>query len=423
MLCALPVCYLQAQASWPKAKISRRTAIVEVVEKIGPAIVNISTERLVATRSPFFNDFFGRFHPRVQKTHSLGSGVVIDSHGFIVTNHHVIARASKINITLDNEKNFYADLIASNEEHDLALLKIDSPNPLTAISWGDSDDILIGETAIALGNPFGLQNSVTTGVISATDRTIAINNKNNFSDFIQTDTAINPGNSGGALLNIHGQLVGINTAIYSQGQGLGFAIPIKRVRKVVGELLNYRNLKQLWLGLKVKEISRRKLNWLVKVTKVTPHSPAHLAKIMPNDEIVAVDNNPVQSLFDFRKFIYAKNIGDSVTLQLKSKGQMRTLALQVAPLPLSYKQRQIWQKMGVMVQNSSEGVMVTKIRSNSSAGRIGIETGDILVAIGGYRIRSVREFKLLLGHLDAGDAVSIVLIKNRRRLGGTLVIE
>lgn len=300
--------------------VDRRTPVVRVVEQVGPAIVNISTERIVKGHftpdfDEFFDEFFGGYRHKIFKTKSLGSGVIVDRSGFIVTNEHVIQRASKITIILSDGRKFQAQVLGSNSQNDIALLKIDTTMSLTSIKWANSDDILIGETAIALGNPFGLKNSVTTGVLSATNRTLSIRGKKTFHDYIQTDAAINPGNSGGALLNILGELVGINTAIYAKGRGLGFAIPSKRVREVIGTLIDYEKDKKFHLGLEFEEDFAKNR---VKVSAIHPKSPANNIKV--GDIIVRINGQRVQSIFDLKKILYQKQAGDRIRLIVKSAG-------------------------------------------------------------------------------------------------------
>jgi serine protease Do len=413
--------------AWPQ-QVSRRTPVVEVVEKVGPAIVNISTERLVDNNptpmfDDFFNDFFGKYHPRTHTSRSLGSGVIVDSQGFIVTNAHVIRRASKISVTLSDKRAFSAEVLALDTKNDLAIIKIDSEEPLPSVHWGNSADILIGETVIALGNPFSLQNSVTTGVVSATNRSIALEGELLFDDFIQTDAAINPGNSGGALLNIFGQLIGINTAIVSQGQGLGFAIPVNRVRQTLGLLLDPGKLKQLWLGVEWQETQTTQTTWLLKASRIYPQSPAVKAGIRRGDLVVAVDDFPVHCLFDLNKRLYFKKAGDKVVLHLSSNGIDRDVALEVAAFPAMIQYPAIWDKLGVAVVESRAGLIVQRVRSESSADRIGMQVGDILLSVGGYTMRKAEELDLIVQKVSGGDSVAILLLRKGKRMGGTLVIE
>ncbi|MBA3019410.1 MAG: trypsin-like peptidase domain-containing protein [Proteobacteria bacterium] len=233
----------------------RENAVVMAVRKVSPAVVNISSEFEVRKRSnpfsglgvdPFFDSFFKDFFDpgleRQQKRTSLGSGVIIDGkRGFILTNSHVITKTGTITVTLKDEREFTANIVGADPDSDLAVLQITSKTPLPAIEMGSSEDIMIGETVIAIGNPFGFSNTVTTGVISAINRGISAEDRV-FHDFIQIDASINPGNSGGPLLNINGELIGINTAIYAKAQGIGFAIPINKAKKLYLTLYNTEKL-------------------------------------------------------------------------------------------------------------------------------------------------------------------------------------
>jgi len=226
--------------SYPTAG-SRRTPVVIAVEKTAPAVVNISTERTVEVepfplQDPFFRQFFGRFadprmlQPMYQKQTSLGSGFIVSQNGLVLTNRHVLQQRAKITVQLADERTFSAKMVAASDKPDLALLKINSKQPLPVVTLGASSDLMIGESTIAIGNPFGLSHTVTVGVVSALHRQLK---DTDYSDVIQTDAAINPGNSGGPLLNIDGQVIGINTAIYAEGQGIGFAIPVDAAKQFI----------------------------------------------------------------------------------------------------------------------------------------------------------------------------------------------
>ena len=257
-----------ARAGAPETNPARRSRVVEAVERASPAVVNISTEQVVVQRGnpfggdPFFEQFFRDFfdsRPRRSTRTSLGSGVIVQSDGTILTNEHVILRGGHIHVTLADGREFEAKLVGRDADSDLAVLRINAGS-LPHIALGHSDDLMIGETVIAIGNPFGLSHTVTTGVVSAVKRNLQTGGRT-FTDFIQTDASINPGNSGGPLLNINGELIGINTAIYGNAQGIGFAIPVDRAHRVVDKLVSGRQPPEpdanslAWdmLGLQVQE--------------------------------------------------------------------------------------------------------------------------------------------------------------------------
>src|SRR5210317_937791 len=249
----------------PSLAYERRSAVVDTVAKAGPAVVNIRTEQIVQRRSSpffgfgdsFFDDFFRQFsQTRSYRTQSLGSGAIIDSRGYLVTNAHVVEKASKIYVALPGErKEREASLVGLDQSTDLAVIKVVAEQSLPYLTFADDDDLLLGETVIAIGNPLGLENSVTTGVVSAPKRRLP-DGEGGVSVFIQTDALINPGNSGGPLLDINGRLIGINTAIIQQAQGIGFAIPIKVVRRIVEDLIAHGRVRPAYSGILPGEISR-----------------------------------------------------------------------------------------------------------------------------------------------------------------------
>ncbi len=249
---------------------SRENEVVKAVRKVSPAVVNISSEYEVYARTnpfsgfatdpffdSFFKDFFDRGAERRYKKQSLGSGVIIDGkRGFILTNAHVIAKTGKITAVLMDERELEVQIVGADPDSDLAVLRVNSPNPLPSTEMGDSGDMMIGETVIAIGNPFGFSNTVTTGVISAVNRSIRAEDRE-YHDFIQTDASINPGNSGGPLLNINGELIGINTAIYAKAQGIGFAIPINKAKRIISDLIQHGEVIPAWIGLTVQNVDER----------------------------------------------------------------------------------------------------------------------------------------------------------------------
>ncbi|MBW1692833.1 MAG: trypsin-like peptidase domain-containing protein, partial [Deltaproteobacteria bacterium] len=257
------------------AEHDRENAVVRAVRKVSPVVVNISTEFEVRKRTnpfsgfgfdsyfdSFFRDFLDPgFEHRYKRT-SLGSGVIIDGkRGFILTNEHVIKKTGTINVVLKDGREFSAQIVGADPDSDLAVLRIASKSQLPGIEMGDSDNIMIGETVFAIGNPFGFSNTVTTGVISATNRSFRVNDTV-YHDFIQTDASINPGNSGGPLLNINGELIGINTAIYAKAQGIGFAIPINKAKRIVSDLIKYGEVVHAWIGITVQKIDERLSQYL-----------------------------------------------------------------------------------------------------------------------------------------------------------------
>src|SRR3954471_24708886 len=279
LLTSLLTPFLDDRAAAQTPQSARRTPLVSVVEKISPAVVNISAQATVREADPFFG-MFGLGTER--QAQSLGSGLIIDRNGIVVTNAHVIEGASRITVTLLDGRELEADLLGLDRDADIAVLKV-KVSGLPALPLGRSSDLMIGETVVAIGNPFGLSNTVTTGVLSAVGRTVpSERGERLFTDFLQTDASINPGNSGGPLVNILGDVIGINSAIISGATGIGFAIPAARARRVIDDLLRFGELQPLWTGARLvtvdPELARRYGLGSVRrgalVLKVSPSSPA-----------------------------------------------------------------------------------------------------------------------------------------------------
>jgi serine protease Do len=320
------------RAGAPETDPARRSRVVEAVERAGPAVVNISTEQVVVQRpsspfggDPFFDQFFRDFfdsRPRRSTRTSLGSGVIVQSDGTILTNEHVILRGGRIHVTLADGREFDAKLVGRDPDSDLAVLRINA-GALPHIALGHSDDLMIGETVIAIGNPFGLSHTVTTGVVSAVKRSLQSGGRT-FTDFIQTDASINPGNSGGPLLNILGELVGINTAIYGNAQGIGFAIPVDRARRVVDNLVSGRRPPEpdgnslAWdlLGLQARQAD----DGLV-VARVRGGSVAERIGIERGDRLLGLDGQGVDSLDELGERLEAARGAPGVVLSLGRGGR------------------------------------------------------------------------------------------------------
>ena len=297
----------------------RRNTVVSAVQKISPAVVNISSEYQFQTQrnpfsgfgmDPFFDSFFRDFFDpgleRRQKRTSLGSGVIIDGkRGFILTNAHVVIQSQSITVSLKDEREFQAQIVGIDPDSDLAVLKIGNPEDLPAVEMGNSEDLMIGETVIAIGNPFGFSHTVTTGVISALNRSVRTGDTV-YHNFIQTDASINPGNSGGPLLNIHGDLIGINTAIDAKAQGIGFATPINKAKRIVSDLIQYGEVVLSWTGLFLQDLDKELARYLnipvdkgVIVKDVEPGSPAITAGII-SSRLRSIGNNLIAAPVSLR---------------------------------------------------------------------------------------------------------------------------
>jgi serine protease Do len=385
----------------------RRSLVVQAVERASPAVVNISTEQVVegrspfpAQRDPFFDDFFHDFfdsRPRRYKATSLGSGVIVGADGTILTNEHVVLRASRIRVTLSDERTFDARPAGADDDSDIAVLRIKAPDSLPHIALGRSDDLMIGETVIAIGNPFGLSHTVTTGVVSAIGRSLNTTERT-YSDFIQTDASINPGNSGGPLLNIKGELIGINTAIYGKAQGIGFAIPVDRARRVMRDLVSYGEVKRAWVGITVQDLTEELARHFgtskgVVVLDVDAMSPGAKAGIARGDVITRVDSKDVHSRDEFEERVGGHSTTDTIVLTRHRDDGDQDVQVTAAAFPDTQADELAWQLLGMKLAEDDDGLVVDRVRMGSSAARIGLRRGDRLVGIGGAPVRSVAEFR------------------------------
>ncbi len=434
----MAVCLMNPETGWT-ANYPRRDAIVEAVENVSPAVVNISSEYEVhRNMTPFsgfgnnpeihsfFRDFFGYGFEKQFKRTSLGSGVIIDGNrGFVLTNAHVIQEAGTITLTLKDERELKATVVGADPDSDLAVLQIASDTLLPAIDMGDSDDLMIGETVIAIGNPFGFSNTVTTGVISAVDRSIKTDNRI-FHDFIQTDASINPGNSGGPLLNINGELIGINTAIYENAQGIGFAIPINKARRIITDLIQYGEVIHAWTGIIVQDLTPRLAHYLnikevkgVVVMEIEDNSPASTSAIKEGDVIIAVNNHKINSVADY--YARSKGIvaGEPIEVKIFRKGITIVDKIQTTPYPMENAMDLAYSKLGISVENlagkkSHGGVVITKIKPNSYLARIGAEPGDLIRQINEYRIKNIEDFKKAVVKYRKNRSLVILLQRGGR---------
>ncbi|MFH0810671.1 MAG: trypsin-like peptidase domain-containing protein [Pseudomonadota bacterium] len=407
------------------AKNPRETPVVTAVRRAAPAVVNVCCEQIIETApfggDPFFEGFFRDFfepHLRRKITlTNLGSGIIIDGRrGYIITNEHVVRGASGIKIVLGDNRTLEATVVGADDDVDLAVLKVDAKGTLPEIPYGNAEDLLIGETAIAIGNPFGFSHTVTTGVISAVHRSIKAADKV-YSDFIQTDASINPGNSGGPLLNIDGQLIGVNTAIYAKAQGIGFAIPVNKVRRIAQALISYGAVLPAWLGMEVGEIAGPGAT----VTYVISGGPAATAGVRFRDVVVSIERETIRSAAHFRQFLAGRSQGDRMTLGLKRGGKGIRVAVTAAPFPLKEAEAWAWRKLGLgvvelsaqtiksMRLGSARGALINSIRGGSPAARAGLVAGDLIKRIGDDRVGSVAEFRKAVAANTSQEQISVLI--------------
>ncbi|EGJ49204.1 trypsin-like peptidase domain-containing protein [Desulfocurvibacter africanus] len=418
------LCLLLTQAYGGRAALAaqtpdndlRRSPIVRAVEKVAPAVVNITAarqeQRSMNPFADFFGQemqpFFGQMFPETQRTviaTSLGSGVIIDGKaGLILTNAHVVAEATDVTVRLQDGREFAVELVGADPDFDLAVLRVNRKElkgqALPQTAMGDSSSILIGETVIAIGNPFGFTHTVTTGVISAVNRTVRTDEVA-FTDFIQTDAAINPGNSGGPLLNILGELIGVNTAIQAQAQGIGFAIPINKARRVVDELVASGRVAHIWLGLDGQDLDQASASYFglarcagMLVTLVRPGTPAARAGLKPGDVLQTVDGLAVQDKDHYLDILRNYTVNQPMTLGVQRDGKFLKVEARGARFDAATAQRLAVERWGLSIdERSSRGAAaVSSVNPNSPAGKLGLRSGDAILQIGAYHMANADDF-------------------------------
>ncbi|MFC1478688.1 DegQ family serine endoprotease [Candidatus Margulisiibacteriota bacterium] len=418
-----------------------------IAREVIPAIVNISTVKTVKQRQsyssdPFFDetmrdffgeDFFQYMYPRRPrgnlKQHSLGSGVIVSPEGYILTNHHVVANADEIKVILNDKREFKGEIIGTDPKTDVAVIKIDT-DELPVVRLGDSDKIEVGHWAIAIGNPFGLSRTTTLGIISAKGRAnIGIVD---YENFIQTDAAINPGNSGGALVNIDGEVIGINTAIFSKSggyQGVGFAIPINMAKQVMDALLGNGKVTRGWLGVIIQPITedlRKQFNLPSKqgvlIGDVAPKGPADKAGIRRGDIIIKFDGKDISDVFQLRNTVASTEVGKVIKVHVKRKRKSRVFKVKIGELPEktvaeAKTENDISGRLGMSVQEMTaelarkfgyqgdRGVIVREVKPDSPAHEAGINRGDLIKEIDRKTIRNISDYSNALTGLKEGANV------------------
>ncbi len=449
MLVSLP-CIRQTAFCQP---YERETPVVCAVRMVSPAVVNISSEYEVRERpypfsgggdtffDYFFRDFFDPGFERKYKRTSLGSGVIIDGKkGFILTNAHVIRSAGAITVLLNDEREFEARVKGSDPESDLAVLQIETETTLPSVGMGNSEDLMIGETVIAIGNPFGFSHTVTTGVISAVDRSIRTDDAV-YHNFIQTDASINPGNSGGPLLNINGKLIGINTAIYAKAQGIGFAIPINTAKRIVSDLIRFGEVVPVWTGIVAQPLDSRLVKYLglpddiegVLVGGIEDASPAKTAGLVPGDIILSIDGSVVKSVGSFHLLLREFASGDNIEFELLNKGERRKVKLTASVFPLEMAMDLSERLLGVRVEDvtvsnrnryglyADEGVVIVKVAENSHLAEIGAMPGDVILKLDENIVTNVEDYKETIVKYRTKE--SVVLLLQRKNQGYYITVK
>lgn len=416
--------------------------IAKIAQDASPAVVNIDTETLVQQPlipfidDPLFRQFFGeewRRFTQVIPMRGKGSGFIVSKDGYILTNNHVVESADKIIVTLADGRQLDAKIVGKDPTFDLAVIKVTATN-LPVLSMGDSDAVQVGEWVVAIGNPFGLEHTVTVGVISAKNRSVRAGNLS-FDGFLQTDAAINPGNSGGPLLDLDGKVVGINTAIIPYAQGIGFAIPVNMAKNVIDDLLTYGKVRRGWLGVYVQPLTRdfiQAYNLKIKegavVADVMPNSPAEKAGIKRGDVITKIDGNKIKDpqdlVFQVRKHMVGDKLkievvnrsgsktvtvtleeipGQTETSNVKSS-DLDTLGIEVSPITPTLKERFGIQK--------DQGLVVTEVKVGSAAHKVGLREGDLILEANGVPVNSAEDLKRALS--QSAEVVVLLVWRDGR---------
>jgi len=398
----------------------RRTATVAVVEKVGPAVVNITTEQTVEVRNPFFDLFFEP-SMRQRTSQSLGSGIVIDGTGRVLTNEHVVRGAETITVTLADGRELSAKLVGADANNDVAVLQLEDAKDIPWVPPGSSSGLFVGEPVIAIGNPFGFSNTVTTGVLSAVDRSLRSQEKT-YHGFLQTDASINPGNSGGPLLNAEGELIGINTAIYQGAEGIGFAIPIDVAKRIVHELVTKGSVAPVWLGLDLQDLEPAMLELLklpagqrgAIVNRVRTGGPAAKAGVQRGDVLMRVDAHGIRAAREFYEVLEASTAGQVHELRVLRAGRELTLRAIAAEIPSAVVGELVNERLGMRLVFERGLFRIADVRPGSGAEQIGLQAGDFLRGIDGLGLDSEQALRRAVLRLQGRDRAYIRVQRGRR---------
>lgn len=404
----------------------RRDETVRAIERSMPSVVNISGKTVVRRQGYLYDwwrNNWAPFYQDMPPQYSAGSGVIVDEEGYIVTNVHVVEDATEIVVTLSDNRSYPADLVVGTRKSDIALLKIRAKpgERFVPIRFAADDDLFLGETVMALGNPFGLGGSVSRGILSSkTRRSTSQDGILDMEDWIQTDAAINPGNSGGPLVNLDGNLIGLNVAIFKEGQGIGFAIPVKRVTEALGEMFTPEVLRKLWLGAQFKQTTNG-----VSVANVEPDSPAEKGGLKQGDIVLRANSTAPKGVFALNRELI--NVADNrdITFQVRRGASTRNITMRMVPEENRFNAALIQKKTGLTLRQLTAqdaakigvkgvgGFVVADIERNSPADHAGFQRGLILEGIDGRAPDSITAAARLLASKKAGESARLTLIVPR----------
>jgi serine protease Do len=424
-----------------------------LAEKARPAVVNIRTVKTIKGGGRVFRHFFGNPHggkdpfkdffgpffengpSREFKQRSLGSGFIVDREGYIVTNNHVIENADQIKVRLYNDKEFEATLVGRDSNTDLALIKIEGSHDLIPLKMGNSDELKVGTWVVAIGSPFGLEQTVTAGIVSAKGRILG---SGPYDDFIQTDASINPGNSGGPLINMNGEIVGINTAIVASGQGIGFAIPINLAKGIITQLKSKGEVTRGWLGIGIQDLTPELTEYYnlktkegVLVTQVFKGDPADKGGIKPNDIIIAVNGKSVKSARELSGLIANIGVGERTALTLLRDGKEKTIYIKTAKredtrMLAEQEQEDRNEDIGLTVKTlepemarhmgydeNEQGVVITEVKPGSKGDLAGIRQGDLVKEINRTPVNTIKEYQKQMRKIKKESPVQLLIKRGR----------
>jgi serine protease Do len=456
-----------APASRDAIARSAPDSFADLAEKLLPAVVNISTTQVVKKRdrgpeipqfppgSPFeefFKDFFDRNRPdsAPRKATSLGSGFIIDPAGYIVTNNHVIEDAESVTVILQDDTNLSAKIIGRDTKTDLALLKVEPKSPLPAVPWGNSDKSRVGDWVVAIGNPFGLGGTVTAGIISARKRDI---NSGPYDSYLQTDASINRGNSGGPMFNLNGEVIGVNTAIFSPSGGsigIGFAIPSTQAKTIVEQLRKYGRTRRGWLGVRIQTVTDQIAESLelgkargALVASVTEGGPAEASGIKAGDVIIAFDSRPVEAMRDLPRMVAETPIDRATKVTVFRNGKTLKLKVTIDELPDDVKVRKA---SGIEDKNSlkllgltltslqdslrqtykldsrAKGVLVTDVKDGSAGKKAGLQPGDLIIEVAPDTVTTPKQFKKSIEQARKNKRKTVLLLTERKKVRQFIVL-
>lgn len=428
-----------------RAESVRETAIVKAIRRAQSAVANIHSEKTADNSGSLFSVDRGR------KINGMGTGVIIDERGYIVTNHHVVDGVDSLRVTTFDGSAYTAHVVSFDRKHDLAIIKINPTRSLQVMPLGTSSDLMLGETVIAVGNAYGYENTMTGGMISQLSRDVEVNDKQSYRNLIQTDASINPGNSGGPLINLDGEVIGINVAIRAGAQRIGFAIPIDDARKIIAELLNVEKLSQTWHGLVSTDVKSAKECKLV-VANTIPDSPAAKAGLQSGDVILMAGSTKIVDAADFERACLGRKPGESMTLSVRRDSKKQELTLTVANAsdrPANYgmivrannsadngTNEILWRMFGIRLGQLSPdartqvgpryrgGMRVVQVRAGAPAALNGIKQNDILVGLHLWESITFENVKYVIEHpqLSTFSPLKFYVLRGEETLWGHLPV-